>query len=801
MLTNRAAPPDDSESPASPDKTAVAERDHLDDIDKELLDKIEKIARGEHVEPEKQVTIWDFAGQDVYYTTHQTFLSERIIYLLVFRLNQDLDDKIRVYRGEKTLKEFIMFWLNSIHMHTIGKLREEDKNVMPYVLIIGTHKDMLCPQGDVEKIFDKLKKCLDDKQVLKDHVYRCFAISNLAEDDEEFAEIKRAIEDLCGYSSESEATVQHLPVSWIKLEMNLAEKSEETPIITIEKLREMAQRVGLPDGELQEKFIPYHHRQGDILHFKVDGLENVVIIDPLWLADVFSAIMTPASIHSVHSHSRGHFLKDELKRGVLKEEVFDEYLKEFKTAEKKTEIIRLMLHFDLMLEISQSVENPLPWSGKRRFVVPSMLVSNNSANNALSETDPQKYLLIAFPHILFPTGLFHRLIVRLLRKYRAQDYEHNIPVVGFDHASFRMVDKQSVLHLAIEEKAMRMMITNATGNKTKPHIYLNARKTVDEELSTLRKTYCPRTQFEFRIRVNNNGKDIAIKAEDVQENDQICCFVEGSEIAIDMTPYRIWFSDSAQAVQTSEPVGANAPDASFIDAQKFARLCYLVIELGTKVIRTFFLKDVVRPSITNGEHISDKDAVLQFFGKHDVKKELKKTKVIYASQWNLLYPASGHTDVETFDITLLVLLIRSLHPDKDNLKWPAYPKNVKLPSPPQTTQGFIDHIQRLKNVRNYVQHSAKYGIQDMEKFRTNWEIACASVLALGADPNEVEKVQKSIFSIQEIDTIVCEIRNSAEDNKRHFDSRFDRLESLIFFICAVLCAVLSAFAINYQWWI
>ncbi|XP_023930482.1 uncharacterized protein LOC106159696 [Lingula anatina] len=163
MLTNRAAPPDDSESPASPDKAAaappddsespaspdraaVAERDHLDDIDKELLEKIEKIARGEDVEPEKQVTIWDFAGQDVYYTTHQTFLSERIIYLLVFRLDQDLDDKIRVYRGEKTLKEFIMFWLNSIHMHTIGKLREEDKNAMPYVLIIGTHKDMLCPQ-------------------------------------------------------------------------------------------------------------------------------------------------------------------------------------------------------------------------------------------------------------------------------------------------------------------------------------------------------------------------------------------------------------------------------------------------------------------------------------------------------------------------------------------------------------------------------------------------------------------------------------------------------------------------------
>ncbi|XP_023930483.1 uncharacterized protein LOC106159697 isoform X1 [Lingula anatina] len=307
-------------------------------------------------------------------------------------------------------------------------------------------------------------------------------------------------------------------------------------------------------------------------------------------------------------------------------------------------------------------------------------------------------------------------------------------------------------------------------------------------------------QLGFCIRLNDKGKDIPIKAEDVQENDEICRSVEGTEMPIDVTPYRVWFSDSAQAVQTSDPVGANAPDASSIYTQRFARVSYLVIELGTKVIRTFFLKDVVRPSITNGEHISDKDAVLQFFGKHDVKielKKLKKTKVIYASQWTLLYPASGHTDVETFDITLLVLLIRKLHPDKANLKWSAPQKNATLPSSPQTTQGFIDHIQRLKNVRNYIQHSAKYEIQDMEKFYTNWEIACASVLALGADPNEVEKAQKSIFSIQEIDTIVCEIRSSAEDNKRHFNNRFDRLELLIFSVCAILIVL----AINDKKWI
>ncbi|XP_013401300.1 uncharacterized protein LOC106167140 [Lingula anatina] len=555
MVTKRASSTGDSRSYTSPDRAAAAnpddggshaspvrtvERDYIKNIDPDLLDKIEKLARGQPVEPEKQVTIWDFGGQDVYYTTHQTFLSEHIIYLLVFRLDVDLDRKIPVYRGQKTVKEFIMFWLNSIHMHTVERLREEDRDVIPYVLIIGTHKDRLGSQVDVKDIFGKLSKCLDDKQVLKDHVYQYFAINNLAEDDAEFDKIKRVIEKLCGYSSDSKATVQKFSVGWIQLEMDLAKKSEEIPIITVEELCKMAQRVGLSDGELQDSFIPYHHQQGDILHFKVDGLENIVIIDPLWLADVFSAIMTPTSSHPGCSY--GDILKDELKRGVLKEEVFDEYLKEIKMTENKTEIIQLMLHFDLMLEISQSVENPIPGSGKRRFVVPSMLVSNNNANNALSESDPQKYLLIAFPHIPFPTGLFHRLIIRLLRKYKAQRYENNIPVVGFDRASFRLEDKQSVLHLVVEDKVIKLLITNATGNPPKPHMYANTRKTVEDELSTLRNTYCPRMHFVYCIRIKDDGPNIQIQAQDVQTREVICACLETSEVSIDLRPYRVWFS-------------------------------------------------------------------------------------------------------------------------------------------------------------------------------------------------------------------------------------------------------------------
>ena len=43
-------------------------------------------------------SFWDFAGQNVFYTTHQTFLSHRAIYLLVLDLTRPLHAPIESYR-------------------------------------------------------------------------------------------------------------------------------------------------------------------------------------------------------------------------------------------------------------------------------------------------------------------------------------------------------------------------------------------------------------------------------------------------------------------------------------------------------------------------------------------------------------------------------------------------------------------------------------------------------------------------------------------------------------------------------
>lgn len=70
--------------------------------------------------------VWDFAGQEEYYSTHHIFLSEGAIHVLVLKI---VDDKGDLYFDEKLVR----FWLHSIRAH--APLSE--------ILVIGTFGDLI----------------------------------------------------------------------------------------------------------------------------------------------------------------------------------------------------------------------------------------------------------------------------------------------------------------------------------------------------------------------------------------------------------------------------------------------------------------------------------------------------------------------------------------------------------------------------------------------------------------------------------------------------------------------------------
>ena len=74
--------------------------------------------------------LWDFAGQELFYTTHQFFLSSKAVHLLVFNLTESLE----------TNK--LSFWLHSILINAPGSA----------VILVGTHLDHISQRVRKEKL-------------------------------------------------------------------------------------------------------------------------------------------------------------------------------------------------------------------------------------------------------------------------------------------------------------------------------------------------------------------------------------------------------------------------------------------------------------------------------------------------------------------------------------------------------------------------------------------------------------------------------------------------------------------------
>ncbi|VDI83673.1 Hypothetical predicted protein, partial [Mytilus galloprovincialis] len=90
------------------------------------------------------IIIWDFGGQDVFYSTHQTFLTYRAIYMVVLDGSRKLDDPCPYEqylpgKGQhKTARDYLLFWINTIVTYCKG-----GNQGFPKIMVVLTHKDQV----------------------------------------------------------------------------------------------------------------------------------------------------------------------------------------------------------------------------------------------------------------------------------------------------------------------------------------------------------------------------------------------------------------------------------------------------------------------------------------------------------------------------------------------------------------------------------------------------------------------------------------------------------------------------------
>ncbi|KAL3889159.1 hypothetical protein ACJMK2_001512, partial [Sinanodonta woodiana] len=243
------------------------------------------------------LALWDFAGQHAFYTTHQTFLTSRAIYLLVINLSQQVTAFIQENecfidaKGKQlcNIPEMMEIWLNMIH-----SCAPSSHPGNPPVILIGTHVDKI-PEKNRQKVIDeyfmKLRQMLKSKPLVL-HLMDDIAIDNTLESDPSLEKLKRRIFEL---ASQQPYWGEEKPARWLPLEQAIMTMRDSdvkvAPLSLIEEINRSSS-VKIEDrGELK-LFLNFQHDIGTILYFNADGLRENIVLNPQWMIDVFRSLIT-----------------------------------------------------------------------------------------------------------------------------------------------------------------------------------------------------------------------------------------------------------------------------------------------------------------------------------------------------------------------------------------------------------------------------------------------------------------------------------------------------------------------------
>ena len=155
------------------------------------------------------LTLWDFAGQHLYYASHSVFLSGRALYVLVYNLNKNLlataepcvkqgvHDIFLDNPNNETNLDNLLSWLVSVHnIRSDGNKSHENKEIKkcylrPPVIIVGTNSDQ--PFQEVKKTERQIKETISEKEYVKHVITPFFAVDNRTDNDEGVQNLRHRI--------------------------------------------------------------------------------------------------------------------------------------------------------------------------------------------------------------------------------------------------------------------------------------------------------------------------------------------------------------------------------------------------------------------------------------------------------------------------------------------------------------------------------------------------------------------------------------------------------------------------------
>ncbi|MEM6451705.1 MAG: COR domain-containing protein, partial [Cyanobacteria bacterium P01_D01_bin.105] len=300
------------------------------------------------------LNVWDFGGQEIMHSTHQFFLTERSLYVLVLNGRQGHEDSDAEY------------WLELIQSFGADS---------PVIMVLNKMS---------EHPFDVNRRALKEKFP---------SIQAFVETD---CATKQGIEQLRKIIEQETNQLEDLripfPGSWVTIKNELA--AMKNNYISFEKYREICRQDGEEDTTAQDSLAGYLHNLGIALNYKDDPrLRDTHVLNPRWVTSGIYTLLNDATLTA----AKGELTANCLSRALDTTQY---------PPERHGFLLDLMRKFELCLRYAEDEYS----KAESRYLIPDLLDKQQPA--AASEFIPSECLNFRYTYPVLPEGLIPRFIVR-----------------------------------------------------------------------------------------------------------------------------------------------------------------------------------------------------------------------------------------------------------------------------------------------------------------------------------------------------------------------------------------------------
>ena len=389
----------------------------------------------------------DTGGQVEFQEMLPLLISGPSIFIFVFRLDFDFQSKFHIkyrksesesincYTSSITTEEALLQCLASVcAMDAPGK--DTVKTHKPLVFIIGTHKDKLGSSADAkiaklnQDMISLIEKNGFQNLVLYADKRKCqvfFPVDNTSESDDDFKLIRSKVNTLI--NARKEFTIDY-PVSYLLLCLDL--QNVKKSIITLDEFKILAEKYGIEGDDVFHLLHFLHLRIGIVRYYDVDGLRDIVVIEPQVLFNTITDLVIRTFSCGALTGSEIDEFKDkgfmsssvldcvtnnEEKKGILPASAFEgKFFSDDKISSET--FLKLLVHLRIITPITT------PEDEEVKYFIPCVL-------NHVQESSVDVHTDILPLHVKFqchhcPKGVFGVLVSHLLAPDVSRKNDANI---------------------------------------------------------------------------------------------------------------------------------------------------------------------------------------------------------------------------------------------------------------------------------------------------------------------------------------------------------------------------------------